>query len=362
MPRAHPRRSAVRWLRLLALALCLGLFAYALARSDLGAAVVRVRAIGPLALLVLLPFPVAMLADAAAWRRLLVGLGRQVRLRTLFAARLALEAVINSAPGGAVWAEAVGPVLVSRRTGVPVTDVIAASTAKRWLLIRSHGAYVAVATALAADALMRASVALVGTEALVLVVLAGALALVLLSVGIETLAARARVAARLSRALGKLRLARLARWVEDRHHHFENADAQLARLAGDPKTTAAASVRIAMLWIAEGFETFLILRLLGANLGLLEVMSFDAALSVVRSAVVFAPAGIGVQDVGYLAVLEAYGVPASSGIGPAFVVVKRAKEAAWVLVGFALLGRAGPRSGLDVPGAVQPPQPPSAAT
>ena len=35
-----------------------------------------------------------------------------------------------------MWAEAISPVLVSRRTGAPVPDVVAASTAKRWLLVR----------------------------------------------------------------------------------------------------------------------------------------------------------------------------------------------------------------------------------
>jgi hypothetical protein len=70
-------------------------------------------------------------------------------------------------------------------------------------------------------------------------------------------------------------------------------------------------------------------------------MSFDAALSVVRSAAVFAPAGIGVQDVGYLTVLEAYGVPGTSGIAPAFVLLKRMKEALFVAIGFIVIARTG---------------------
>jgi hypothetical protein len=76
---------------------------------------------------------------------------------------------------------------------------------------------------------------------------------------------------------------------------------------------------------------------LGANLGFIDVVSFDAALSIVRSAAIFAPAGIGVQDVGYLAVLEAYGVTDASAIGPAFVVIKRTKEAFWIAIGYAAL-------------------------
>jgi uncharacterized membrane protein YbhN (UPF0104 family) len=94
----------------------------------------------------------------------------------------------------------------------------------------------------------------------------------------------------------------------------------------------------------EGLESFLLLRLLGAPLGLVEVLAFDAALSVVRSSAMFAPAGIGVQDVGYLVVLEAYGVPDARSLGPAFIVLKRLKEAVWIAIGFVLLARTGPRA------------------
>ena len=58
----------------------------------------------------------------------------------------------------------------------------------------------------------------------------------------------------------------------------------------------------------------------------------------------FAPAGIGVQDVSYLAVLQAYGVPDAASLGPAFIVLKRMKEAAWVAIGFVMLARSGPRA------------------
>ena len=48
------------------------------------------------------------------------------------------------------------------------------------------------------------------------------------------------------------------------------------------------------------------------------------------------------QDVGYLSVLDAYGVPDASGIAPAFILLKRMKEAFWIAFGFLLLARSGP--------------------
>ncbi len=328
-------------LRWIAFAACIALFVHALAKTDIGAGFARIKAIGPLALLALLPFPFGIASDAKAWKTLLQALGRRVPLLTLLKIRFATEAVTNSAPAGPVFAEALAPALVARRAHVPFADVVAASTAKRWLLIRMHGAYVALAAALGYGALAHASNELVGSHAIVLVVLSGALALVLLAAGIEMVTARAGVAGRVSGMLGSTRFARLTAWIEARRHHFTRADEHIAALSADRRTTTIASGWVMLLWLVEGCETFLILRLLGADLGLATVMSFDAALSVVRSAAVFAPGGIGVQDVGYLAILEAYGVPNASGIGPAFILVKRMKEAFWIMIGFFLLARSG---------------------
>ena len=331
-------------LRWVAFAACVALFVHALAQADLAAAWDRIRAIGPLALVVVVPFPGALAMDAWAWKGLLEALGRKVSWFTLFKVRIATEAVTNSAPAGALWADAISPVLVERRTGIPHEDVFAASTAKRWTVVRMHGTYVALCTVLGLSAVQAVSQKLLGSNALLGVIFGAALALVLLSFGIEALAARGRLASRVSGRLGKARFLRIKAWIELRRHHFALADVQLARLSKDTRAQLMAAWRMFGLWLVEGLESYVIFRVLGAPLGLVEVLAFDAALSVVRSSAMFAPAGIGIQDVGYLAVLQAYGVPDAAALGPAFVVLKRLKEAFWIAIGFVMLARSAPRA------------------
>jgi uncharacterized membrane protein YbhN (UPF0104 family) len=66
--------------------------------------------------------------------------------------------------------------------------------------------------------------------------------------------------------------------------------------------------------------------------------------------VFFVPAGLGVQDLGYVAFLHASGVPEAAALGAAFVVLKRAKELAWVAAGWTILLAAGGRSSVAPPG------------
>ena len=57
----------------------------------------------------------------------------------------------------------------------------------------------------------------------------------------------------------------------------------------------------------------------------------------VRSVAVPVPAGLGVQDVGYVLCLKALGVPDATNVGTAFVLLKRGKDLFWILLGFTLM-------------------------
>jgi hypothetical protein len=58
-----------------------------------------------------------------------------------------------------------------------------------------------------------------------------------------------------------------------------------------------------------------------------------------RSLVFFAPSGIGVQDLGYVA-LFACADGDGAALGGAFVLVKRARELVWVIAGWLLVAAA----------------------
>ena len=90
-------------------------------------------------------------------------------------------------------------------------------------------------------------------------------------------------------------------------------------------------------WLVRGVETYLFLRLLGADVPFTTALVVETAIIVVRSVAVPVPAGLGVQDVGYVLCLRALGVPDATTVGTAFVLLKRGKDLFWILVGFALM-------------------------
>jgi uncharacterized membrane protein YbhN (UPF0104 family) len=83
-------------------------------------------------------------------------------------------------------------------------------------------------------------------------------------------------------------------------------------------------------------------------------MVIETALILVRALAVPVPAGLGVQDAGYVLCLRALGVPDATTVGTAFVLLKRGKDLFWVVLGFVLLGL-GRRRGETLAPAPPPP-------
>lgn len=314
--------------KVVVLALAIGLFARVILRADLAHLRAQLAALGPWVLVALLPYVVAIGCDTIGWRQLLARLGHRVALARLFGVRLASEAVLLSLPAGAVVAESVKPWLLTRE-GVPVTDSAATLAAKKTLTIATHGVYLllALATGVLATIAPRLPMLVAGAAG-VLLVLATAMLASLRS---------AAVAARLHRALSAIPVARARRWLSTWRDGFHTTDTRLRSLLFPADHLLASAVPFLLCWLAESFESFVLLSLLGTGVTFFDALAIEAGMSVLRTIAFFVPAGLGVQDVAWVSALGALGVPDATRTGAAFVTLKRGKELCWIVVGYVVL-------------------------
>jgi putative membrane protein len=82
-------------------------------------------------------------------------------------------------------------------------------------------------------------------------------------------------------------------------------------------------------WLSAAFGTWLALFLTGHPLPFLSAIAIESLLCAARSAAVFLPAAVGVQEAGYALVMPLFGLPADIGI--AVSLLKRAREIAFAL-------------------------------
>lgn len=336
------RRSA-RWL--LALGVPLAFLAVAGRQADLRAGRRMLAEAFPGCLLALAPFGVSLAVDAAAWRLLFARATRaRIPLPAAFASRMAGEAVAQTVPSAGLAGEAASAWLLSKRTGVPLGEAIGGLAVRRVLVAPGHAAMLAVAALLACAQRDIAS-GLAGTLA------AAALALTLASAAGARLLVRGQPFGRLDRALRRTGWVGLRAGAGAAAVRLADADRETGRLlAGSWRLRSASALLFALVFVVESLETFLLLRLLGVPATLVQAVAVEPLASLLRGLAFFTPAGLGVQDLGYVTLLPLVGVPGAPAAGAAFVLLKRVKELVWTSAGWSLLLAADGLSGQPATG------------
>lgn len=343
-------RPSVAWLLSRAAFLAIALLALwdTLRHAELDKVTALIRAVGAPIALVPAPFFVAFLLHAVALRRICTVLGREISLGRLFSVVLSGEGIQMTLPGGPAAADSMSPYLLKSRGGVPIPDGIAATAAKKTLIVLANALYMAVALGGGFGHLRRASPALIRAPGLEWMVLAAAIGLSLSGALMAKALLSSAIAARSFRLLRRIPSPRLARWLERQEAGFHETDQHFAVLFRERRGKLAAAVVLLLgMWLFEGLDTLVILRLLHVDLSFSQVISFEVVVVLLRASAFMIPGAIGIKDAGYVAFLSAFGVPDAATMGVAFLLIKRANELVWIIVGYAqflLFRRASPRS------------------
>ncbi|HSD67625.1 MAG TPA: lysylphosphatidylglycerol synthase domain-containing protein [Vicinamibacteria bacterium] len=324
--------------RILPALLAVGLAAFVLRSADLARVLALVGSLGAWLPLLVLPNFAVTLIEAVAWWRSFSLLGPRPPFVPLVGVRVVAEAVMLGLPSGAVISESLQPYLLKRRCGVPFESAVVATVGRKFFVVVSHALVLAVATLFAWPVLARVSRETVGRPGLPWALLAvSAFMFATFGVGLA-LSGRARIAQRTRVGLDRVGGRWLGSWLERHTQRFQRADDDLVRFfeGGRPALVLPLLLYSAG-WLLRGGETWLFLRLLGADASYLAALVVESAIVVVRSVAVPVPAGLGIQDMAYVLSFRALGVPDAVTLATAFVVLKRGKDLFWILLGFALM-------------------------
>jgi uncharacterized protein (TIRG00374 family) len=345
--------------QLLPALLALALLAFTLRSADLGRALGLVRSLGWKIPLLLLPTLVATVSETVGWWLAFGRLGGRPRFRSLLRVRIITDAVMLGLPSGTVISESLQPYLLKRRCGVPFEIGIIAGLGRKFLVVMSHGLFLALSVFLAWPLLQQASRAAIGRGGLPFLLLAGSAALIVAALALMALGVHGKVADRLHRLLDRFGGRWLGGWLERNALRFEAADEHLTTFfTHRPAGLALPLVCYLGSWFARSVETLLFLGLLGVHIALAGAMVMETALILVRAMAVPVPAGLGVQDAGYVLSLKGLGVDDAVTLGAAFVLLKRGKDLFWIAFGFLLLALGGDRDKLSA----SPPPPGAPST
>jgi len=288
--------------------------------------------VGPALGLAVIPFACGIVLEGFGWRSLLTVLGFDVPLATALRLAAGAEAARLTLPGGGAAGDAVRAALFCGAARAPSSAGVTVLAVRKLSHLGSQGVYLLAAalfggglyaTLGAAGRALETATAVVGAAFMAAAVVLG-LALV-----------HGSLATRVERWLARVARGWFAETVERRREGYAAVDAGLRGLLhrGGASHALDVSLGTALLgWFVEAGESYLLLRLLGAPLGIGEALALEALVSVARAAAFAVPGGLGVQDFGYHALLHGAGEP----VAAAFVLMKRARDVFWVTVGLAL--------------------------
>lgn len=337
---ANPKSRGLLALRVASAACALSLLAWTFHGVDFQRVSESISSIGVLGLaLIAAPALLALTLECVGWSRVFQSLGQRVAIRPLVRVRLMTEAVAQTLPLGVIWAESLKPMLLGRHSGVPASRAVAGLVARKYLLVSSQALYVAMLSAFGFTTLCRLSLSLTGHRELAWGAFAVSGVLCLIALGLCGTFARGSAAERVLRALRRIPNSRWQRALLRREASFTSTDRLTEHYfaLSFARTTVAPGVFFLCGWLCEALESFLILKLLGVELDFFALASIEVLLSFLKNVLFVLPAGIGVQDIGYVSCLSALGVPDALTIGAAFSTLKRGKELFWAAVGYALL-------------------------
>lgn len=312
--------------------------------------------------LVLCPQLLALGFESLGWQRVYRAAGSRPRWRSLLRVRIATEALAQSLPVGVAFAESTKPVLLAKHCGLGIEQSVAGMAARKVLLLLSQCLYVGGLAALGFAGLEAASRAVISAPHLGVITFGAALVLGAGGVGSASVLRKSAVAQTAFSLLARVPVARMKAWLAAKKRAFFATDGAVSALFRvPPRRLAGALACFTCAWLTESFETWLILRVLGARVSYVTAGSLEVVLSLVRNVVFVVPAGLGIQDLGYAACFAALGVPEAASLGAAFVVLKRGKELFWIAAGYTLLAldldlltRRHPGSSAHAPDAAQP--------
>ncbi len=271
-----------------------------------------------LAVLVLAPFSLAVVLDSLGWRILLAG--HVVPFSVLVGARLAGEAV-NLATAS-VGGEPLKAYLV--REHVPLDEGLASVIVDKTTVVIGQALFLAVGLLIA--------LALEPPRAL-LYAMTGLLAVEIVGVGGFALA---QVTGVLGGSGGWL-LDRLGLGGIERHREMlTRIDHGLGRLYRERRAEIAGSATLhALAWAVGGLEIYVILHLLGRPVTLGAALTLEAFGTAVKFATFMIPGSLGALEGGNAAIFAAFGL--GGALGLVATLVRRLREATWVLIGMAAL-------------------------
>jgi putative membrane protein len=277
--------------------------------------------------LVLLPYSLVFALDTLGWKYAFQGWTPKLTFSSLFAARMAGEAINCLTPSGYMGGEPLKAYLL-KRYNISMVEGMASVVISRTIMAIAQVVFILLGVTLALSRFQ--------ATGMLLTVATGT---ILVGIPITALVFISQKKGLFTAFYNLLRRFKITvRYLEDRERELMELDENISQFYSTNRRGFFLCFFFYFLgWLAGVIEVYLILTFLGVPIDLFGLFIIESLFTVARSVTSFIPGSLGGQEGGVVLIFLALQLTIQTGLS--FCIIRRIREAVWVLAGLLILAR-----------------------
>jgi len=287
-------------------------------------------------LIVIIPYFGILLSDTFGWVICFNKKLSQISFGKALIIRLATETLQISLPAGAVYAELARPYLLKKQLNLEYSESISANIITKINVLVAQVIFLICGLFIL---MINFSENIASTQFLSEPVFYVAAAVFVSLIFLLTyLLYRKNLLLHTIRLFEKFNLKIVKKMVEKIRQPVIEIDNLISGFSRNHKTRLLITLVFFFLtWILISFESLVILKVMGINASIFQMILIESLISIVRVCFFFIPGAIGPQDAGLIILFTMTGLPDPVANAFLFVIIRRIKELVWIVVGYILL-------------------------
>jgi len=274
--------------------------------------------------------------DVLGWRSLFPTHVQSPSAPKAMAIHVAAEAIARTVPGGVPIADGIRVMLARRSTSVAGVEILSTALSRRLFMGFAQGAFLTMWSIAAMALVGNLAFGLPGSQEMTWLAPIAGLGMMVSTIGLASCSES--VAEAIATIIRRMPILGTKRWIRRLAQEIVvvNDRMKAIRHLGARRLLHSTLLFLGV-WILETIETYFVLRILGIDASLIQAGRLESLVSVLRLAAFFMPAGLGVQEGGYVGLLTAMGLATGFSLIASFLVLKRIRDLVWIVGGYGLL-------------------------
>jgi uncharacterized membrane protein YbhN (UPF0104 family) len=298
--------------------------------------VAQLLSLGFPVLIILFPYSFITLSDTCGWLLCFSKKTPHLSLVKLYVIRLATESLQMSLPGGALYSDLVRPYLLKKHFQIEYPESISAGILTKLNILIAQILFILfgfMALLVFFTRNVESSDLLSGPSIYI-----GLLTLLTLTFLFAYLLYRKNLLLWILFLLEKVKFRKVEKVLCRIKQQVVDINNIISVFSQNHKTNLFLTVAFFFLtWILMSLESLVILKVIGIDASIFQMILIEALVSIVRMSFFFIPGAVGPQDAALIILFNLVGLPDPAVNAVLFVILKRSKELIWIIVGYLLL-------------------------